>query len=80
MKLPVVDEDKIERIISFEAQQNVPFRSTKWSGTINSSVAAGGQIEVVLVAIKADLLDGINAAVKAQACERASGRGDDGAL
>ena len=25
VKLPLVDRDKIERIITFEAQQNVPF-------------------------------------------------------
>ena len=41
------------------------FRSTKWCGIINSSVAAAQeQIQVVLVAIKADLLDEINGAVE----------------
>ena len=61
VKLPSVDEEKIERIISFEAQQNVPFPIDEvvW----DYQLVGGGpeeQIQVVLVAIKADLLDGIN--------------------
>ena len=65
MKLPAVEEEKIERIIAFEAQQNVPFPIDEvvW----DYQLVGGGtdeQIQVVLVAIKADLLDGINAAVE----------------
>src|SRR3954470_11804847 len=66
VKLPAVDEEKIERIIAFEAQQNVPFPIDEvvWDYQL---VGAGAdeQIEVVLVAIKSDLLEGINAAVEA---------------
>jgi type IV pilus assembly protein PilM len=66
VKLPSVDEEKVERIISFEAQQNVPFPIDEvvW----DYQLVGGGteeQIQVVLVAIKADLLDEINSAVEA---------------
>jgi len=65
VKLPSVDEEKIERIIAFEAQQNVPFPIDEvvWDYQL---VGAGAdeQIQVVLVAIKSDLLDEINAAVE----------------
>lgn len=40
VKLPAVEEEKIERIIAFEAQQNVPFPIEKWSGITSSSGAA----------------------------------------
>src|SRR6266576_7203356 len=66
VKLPAVDEEKVERIIAFEAQQNVPFPIDEvvW----DSQLVGGGteeQLQVVLVAIKADLLEGMNAAVEA---------------
>ena len=65
VKIPFVDQDKIERIVAFEAQQNVPFpiEEVVWDYQLVGSEA--DKIEVVLVAIKADLLDGINAAVEA---------------
>lgn len=66
VKLPAVEEEKIERIIAFEAQQNVPFPIDEvvW----DYQLVGGGtdeQIQVVLVAIKADLLESMNAAVEA---------------
>jgi type IV pilus assembly protein PilM len=65
VKLPAVEEEKIDRIISFEAQQNVPFPIDEvvWDYQL---VAAGAdeQIQVVLVAIKSDLLEEMNAAVE----------------
>ncbi len=65
VKLPAVEEEKIERIIAFEAQQNVPFPIDEvvWDYQL---LGGGGdeQVQVVLVAIKADLLDEINAAVE----------------
>jgi type IV pilus assembly protein PilM len=66
VKLPLVDQDKIERIITFEAQQNVPFpiEEVVWDYQLVGSGEVD-KIEIVLVAIKADLLDGINAAVEA---------------
>ena len=65
VKLPAVEEEKIERIISFEAQQNVPFPIDEvvWDYQLVGG-GADEQIQVVLVAIKADLLEGINAAVE----------------
>lgn len=65
VKLPSVEEEKIERIIAFEAQQNVPFPIDEvvW----DYQLVGGGpdeQIQVVLVAIKADLLEEINSAVE----------------
>src|SRR2546423_9476247 len=65
VKLPAVEEEKIERIIAFEAQQNVPFPIDEvvWDYQL---IGGGGeeQVQVVLVAIKSDLLDEINAAVE----------------
>src|SRR6478752_42564 len=65
VKLPSVEEEKIERIIAFEAQQNVPFpiNEVVWDYQL---VGAGAdeQIQVVLVAIKEDLLEAVNAAVE----------------
>src|SRR5437870_298346 len=65
VKLPALDAEKIDKIISFEAQQNVPFpiEEVVWDYQL---VGGGGneQIEVVLVAIKADLLEEINSAVE----------------
>jgi type IV pilus assembly protein PilM len=65
VKLPAVEEEKIEKIISFEAQQNVPFPIDEvvWDYQLVGGGAAE-QIQVVLVAIKADLLDEINGAVE----------------
>jgi type IV pilus assembly protein PilM len=65
VKLPSVEEEKIGRIIAFEAQQNVPFPIDEvvW----DYQLVSGGpteQLQVVLVAIKADLLEGMNAAVE----------------
>jgi type IV pilus assembly protein PilM len=65
VKLPLVEEEKIERIIGFEAQQNVPFPIDEviW----DYQIVGGGmeqQIQVVIVAIKADYLERINAAVE----------------
>jgi type IV pilus assembly protein PilM len=65
VKLPAVEKEKIERIIAFEAQQNVPFPIDEvvWDYQL---IGGGGeeQVQVVLVAIKSDLLDEINAAVE----------------
>jgi type IV pilus assembly protein PilM len=65
VKLPSVDEEKIERIISFEAQQNVPFPIDEvvWDYQLVGG-GADKEIQVVLVAIKVDLLDEINRAVE----------------
>ena len=64
VKLPSVGVEKVDQIITFEAQQNVPFpiEEVVWDYQL-----VGGQadkLEVVLVAIKADLLDDLNSAVE----------------
>jgi len=65
VKLPSLEHQKLEKIIAFEAQQNVPFPidDVVW----DYQVVGGGleeQIQVILVAIKHDLLDDVNGAVE----------------
>ena len=65
VKLPGLEQEKLEKIIAFEAQQNVPFPidDVVW----DYQLVGGGleeQIQVVLVAIKIDLLEDINAGVE----------------
>jgi len=66
VRLPAIEEEKIERIIFFEAQQNVPFPIDEvvWDYQIVRG-GADEQIEVVLAAVKADWLEKINGAVEA---------------
>jgi type IV pilus assembly protein PilM len=65
VRLPVIEEEKIERIILFEAQQNVPFPIDEvvWDYQIVGG-GADQQIEVVLAAVKADWLEKTNCAVE----------------
>jgi type IV pilus assembly protein PilM len=65
VKLPPVDAEKIERIVFFEAQQNVPFPIDEvvWDYQLIGG-GSDGQVQVILVAIKADLLEEINRAVE----------------
>jgi type IV pilus assembly protein PilM len=65
VKLPAVEEEKIDKIISFEAQQNVPFpiEEVVWDYQLVGG-GADEQIQVVLVAIKSDLLDEMNSVVE----------------
>src|ERR671935_491318 len=65
VKLPAVEEEKIEKIIAFEAQQNVPFPIDEvvWDYQLVGG-GADEQIQVVLVAIKTDFLDEINNAIE----------------
>ncbi len=64
VKLPSVGEEQADQIVAFEAQQNVPFPIDEvvWDYQIMESGPA--EVEVVLVAIKSDLLDDMNAAVE----------------
>jgi len=65
VKLPTLVQEKLDKIISFEAQQNVPFPLDEvvWDYQLVGG-GLGEQIQVVLVAIKVDLLDQTNAAVE----------------
>jgi type IV pilus assembly protein PilM len=65
VKLPALEQEKLEKIIAFEAQQNVPFPidDVVW----DYQLVGGGieeQTQVILVAIKIDLLDDITAGVE----------------
>ncbi len=66
VKLPTVDEEQVEQIVSFEAQQNVPYpiNEVVWGYQLVES-GDSTQVEVVIVAIKSDLLDEINESVEA---------------
>jgi type IV pilus assembly protein PilM len=65
VKLPALDAAKVDKIIAFEAQQNVPFPIDEvvWDYQLVGG-GLGEQIQVVIVAIKRDLLDEINNAVE----------------
>ena len=65
VKLPQVGEEKVDQIVQFEAQQNVPFpiEEVVWDYQLLTSGDAG-KFEVVLVAIKSDQLEDLNTAVE----------------
>ena len=65
VKLPALDAAKIDKIIAFEAQQNVPFPMDQviWDYQLVGG-GMGEQIQVVIVAIKRDLIEEINNAVE----------------
>jgi len=60
VKLPPVDAGKVTQIIQYEAQQNVPFPLAEvvWDYQILGTTP-GGELEVLLVAIKADIVEGL---------------------
>ncbi len=62
VKLPPLQEDNIEQLVTFEAQQHVPFpiNEVVWDYEM---IEGAGEKEVVIVAIKGESLDEINAAV-----------------
>jgi type IV pilus assembly protein PilM len=60
VRLPPVDAGKVTQIIQYEAQQNVPFPLAEvvWDYQILGT-APGGELEVLLVAIKSDVVEGL---------------------
>ena len=65
--LPSVgDSTQVEQIVTFEAQQNVPYPIDEvvWDWQLLDA-GDGSKVEVILAAIKADLLDDINASAQA---------------
>jgi len=75
VKLPPVDAGKVTQIIQYEAQQNVPFPLTEvvWDYQILGT-ATTGELEVLLVAIKSDIVEGLfriseQAKLKLQICD-----------
>ena len=65
VKLPSVGEEQVDQIVTFEAQQNVPYPIDEvvWDYQLVDS-GDPAQVEVVIVAVKSDLLDDINTAVE----------------
>jgi type IV pilus assembly protein PilM len=65
VRLPSVEATKVEEIVGFEAAQNVPYPIDQvvWDWQLLDE-GKGGQMEVILAAIKSDLLDEINGAVE----------------
>ena len=62
VKLPPLQDDNIEQLVTFEAQQHVPFplQEVVWDYEL---IDGKSDKEVVIVAIKGDALDEINGAV-----------------
>jgi type IV pilus assembly protein PilM len=60
VKLPPVDTSKVTQIIQYEAQQNVPFPLDEvvWDYQILGTTGSG-ELEVLLVAIKSDVVEGL---------------------
>jgi len=60
VKLPPVDASKVSQIIQYEAKQNVPFplEEVVWDFQILGANATG-ELEVLLVAIKSDVVEGV---------------------
>ena len=59
VKLPAVDSSKVTQIIRYEAQQNVPFPLDEvvWDYQILGTVPQTNELEVMLVAIKSDVVE-----------------------
>ena len=62
VKLPPLEDDNIEQLVVFEAQQHVPFplNEVVWDYEL---IEGDGEKECIIVAIKADALDEINNSV-----------------
>lgn len=63
VKLPALTVEKVDQLVTFEAQQNVPFPIDEvvWDyQLVGKSIDAEEGVEVVLVAIKSDLLGELN--------------------
>ena len=65
VKLPPVDESKVVQIIQYEAQQNVPFPMDEviWDYQLLGN-SPQGELEVVLLAIKSDIIEEMTEAVQ----------------
>jgi type IV pilus assembly protein PilM len=59
VKLPPVDTAKVPQIIQYEAQQNVPFPLDEVVWDYQILGATGNELEVLLVAIKVDIVEGL---------------------
>lgn len=59
VKLPPLQDDNIEQLVTFEAQQHIPFpiNEVVWDYEL---IQGGGETEAVIVAIKKEILEEIN--------------------
>ncbi len=66
VKLPPLGADKVDELIGFEAQQSIPFpiHEVCWDHQLLNSGEQLGEMEAVLVAVKADALGELNSAVE----------------
>jgi type IV pilus assembly protein PilM len=66
VKLPPVEETKLLQIIQYEAQQNVPFPidDVVWDYQLIGKTPEG-ELEVVLLAIKSEIIEELNSVVEA---------------
>ncbi|MBX7157875.1 MAG: pilus assembly protein PilM [Verrucomicrobiae bacterium] len=69
VKLPPSAPEQVTQMVRFEAQQNVPFPMDQvvWDYQLVQSVK-NSDLEAVIVAIKAEMLDRINSGVSATGC------------
>ncbi|MAB60908.1 MAG: hypothetical protein CMO46_10300, partial [Verrucomicrobiales bacterium] len=76
VSLPSIEGSNLRELVEFEAQQNVPFPidEVTWDFQRVSSAEAGGEVEVLLVAIKNEAIDDINESVESA---KLIGRGVD---
>lgn len=64
VKLPAISVDRVEEIVKFEAQQNVPYPIDDVVWDYQLIEQESSEVEVVLAAVKSDLLDEMNGAVE----------------
>lgn len=64
VKLPPTDRDKIQQIVQFEAQQNVPFPIDEVVWDYQLIGPAVAELDVMLAAIKADIIQQLFASVE----------------
>lgn len=69
VKLPPSAPEQVTQMVRFEAQQNVPFPMDQvvWDYQLVQK-ADGSELEAVIVAIKSEILDRVNAEVSATGC------------
>lgn len=59
VKLPPCEPEKVQQIIQYEAQQNVPFPMNEVVWDYQLVTGKDGDVDVMLAAIKSELIDGI---------------------
>jgi type IV pilus assembly protein PilM len=61
-KLPKISQKKIEQVVKYEAQQQIPFPIDKvvWDYQLFKTAAKGAQLEVFLSAVKRDIIENLH--------------------